>query len=97
MSEQPTIIDHETNWGIDVLAEFMHDYYQAFADEEGRDVQRDTNVAFEDLPEANQGVMVKLAELLWRLFVPRLIHDSRLATAERAQIEPRRVCEVHET
>ena len=85
------IADHETNWSVDVLAGFMHEKYQVFADEEGWNVQRKTNVAFEDLPEANQRVMLKLAGLLWRLFYPRSLHDAGLlAIAEaalREQIE----------
>ncbi len=49
--------------GIDVynLAEFMHNKYEVFAKEAGWKTQESCQVKFNDLPEKNKEVMVKMA------------------------------------
>ena len=49
--------------GVDVkkLAVFMHNSYEKFAKEEGWKTQKDCQVEFDKLPEANQRVMYKMA------------------------------------
>ena len=46
------------------MAIWLHDYYEQFAKEVGWQTQKGTSVHFKDLPEKNQEVMLKLAEVV---------------------------------
>jgi len=66
------------------LAKFMHDQYERIAKEEGWTTQESCKVAFDDLPEKNRKVMLRVAQMTfqfiqdkrdWQL---RVIHNQWL-------------------
>jgi hypothetical protein len=46
------------------LAEWLHNTYESIAREKGWETQKETQVKFKDLPQANKSVMLGLAECI---------------------------------
>jgi len=61
------------------LAKYLHDNYEFFSKEEGWETQKDCRVEFDDLPEKNKLVMVKVANTITTgFFVPLIMRISEL-------------------
>ena len=61
-ANQDKVLDVPKRWTDEaMLAEWMHDTYEEIAAGEGWETQKDCKVLFDDLPEKNKAVMLKVA------------------------------------